>query len=99
MLWARYGLAPGFELMGLPKGMLPAGLEGGAARRWAELVTSLARHCSARYGAREVAGWRWETWNEPDHRDWCGPRPGLDIFLRFRAQQSRRIAEFFCPYS
>ncbi len=34
--------------------------------RWTELVTRLVRHCVNRYGAVEVATWRWELWNEPD---------------------------------
>jgi xylan 1,4-beta-xylosidase len=40
--------------------------------RWQELLFQLARHCVARYGADEVAGWYWELWNEPDGAYWRG---------------------------
>lgn len=34
--------------------------------RWAELVYQFVHHCVERYGAAEVARWRFELWNEPD---------------------------------
>lgn len=34
--------------------------------KWHNLIYELVKHCSARYGASEVAGWYWEVWNEPD---------------------------------
>ncbi len=40
--------------------------------RWAELVYQWVRHCRDRYGAREVASWYWEVWNEPDIGYWRG---------------------------
>lgn len=41
-------------------------------RQWAELVYQWVRHCIARYGREEVAGWYWEVWNEPDIAYWQG---------------------------
>ena len=40
--------------------------------RWAELVYQWVRHSVDRYGAREVASWYWEVWNEPDIGYWGG---------------------------
>jgi xylan 1,4-beta-xylosidase len=34
--------------------------------KWEELVFQWVSHCIARYGRAEVAGWYWETWNEPN---------------------------------
>ena len=40
--------------------------------KWATLVGEWVRHCVQRYGAKEVATWRWEVWNEPDIPYWKG---------------------------
>ncbi|WP_325592513.1 GH39 family glycosyl hydrolase [Puia sp.] len=40
--------------------------------KWAALVGEWVRHCVQRYGAKEVATWRWEVWNEPDIPYWKG---------------------------
>ena len=34
--------------------------------RWMDLISVTAKHCLERYGLREVQGWYWELWNEPD---------------------------------
>ena len=38
--------------------------------KWGELCFQWARHCVERYGATEVAQWRWEVWNEPNIFYW-----------------------------
>lgn len=40
--------------------------------KWAQLVYQWVRHSVDRYGAREVASWYWELWNEPDSGYWQG---------------------------
>jgi xylan 1,4-beta-xylosidase len=40
--------------------------------KWGELVYQWVRHSVERYGADEVASWRWEMWNEPDISYWKG---------------------------
>lgn len=40
--------------------------------KWSELCFQWARHCLERYGANEVAQWRWEVWNEPNIFYWKG---------------------------
>lgn len=41
-------------------------------KKWGELVYQWVKHCVARYGAKEVATWYWEVWNEPDGAYWKG---------------------------
>jgi xylan 1,4-beta-xylosidase len=41
-------------------------------KKWAELVFQWVKHCVARYGAKEVASWYWEVWNEPNIGYWRG---------------------------
>ena len=47
--------------------------------KWSELVYEWAKHDVERYGRGEVAGWYWETWNEPNIGYWQGRR---DEFFR-----------------
>ena len=39
---------------------------------WSELVYQWTQHMVQRYGAKEVATWEWEVWNEPDIFYWHG---------------------------
>jgi xylan 1,4-beta-xylosidase len=41
-------------------------------KKWGELVYQWVKHCVARYGAKEVATWYWEVWNEADGAYWKG---------------------------
>ncbi|MEO6314540.1 MAG: beta-xylosidase [Chitinophagaceae bacterium] len=34
--------------------------------KWGELIYQWVKHCTTRYGAKEVATWYWELWNEPN---------------------------------
>ena len=36
-----------------------------------------------RYGIEYVRRWRFETWNEPDHHDFCGLQFSLASFLGY----------------
>ncbi len=35
-------------------------------KKWAELIYQWVKHSIKRYGKKEVKGWYWEVWNEPD---------------------------------
>lgn len=41
-------------------------------KKWGELVYQWVSHCVERYGKKEVEGWYWEVWNEPDGAYWKG---------------------------
>ncbi|GAB3905139.1 GH39 family glycosyl hydrolase [Mucilaginibacter boryungensis] len=41
-------------------------------KKWGDLVYNWVKHCVNRYGAKEVASWYWEVWNEPDGAYWKG---------------------------
>ncbi|GAB3711576.1 beta-xylosidase [Spirosoma flavus] len=43
--------------------------------KWAELVYQWVKHCTERYGKKEVESWYWELWNEPDISYWRGTLP------------------------
>ena len=36
-----------------------------------------------RFGTDYVRKWNFETWNEPDHKDFCGINFNLDTFLAY----------------
>lgn len=40
--------------------------------KWGELVYQWVKHCTDRYGRKEVESWYWEVWNEPDGAYWKG---------------------------
>jgi xylan 1,4-beta-xylosidase len=41
--------------------------------KWDALITALVRHWTDRYGADEVATWRFEIWNEPNYPGFWHP--------------------------
>ena len=59
--------------------------------RWRELVSALARHAVARYGAREVASWYWEVWNEPDIGYWHGTQEEYLRLYDYSADGLKRV--------
>lgn len=44
--------------------------------RWDGLITALVKHWTKRYGAAQVASWRFEIWNEPNLRLFWQPPEG-----------------------
>lgn len=59
--------------------------------KWAALVSALAQHSLARYGADEVASWLWELWNEPDIFYWRGSREEFFELYDVTASAIRRV--------
>jgi len=42
-------------------------------KKWEELCYEWVKHCISRYGKEEVEKWYWQTWNEPNHKNyWKG---------------------------
>ena len=39
---------------------------------WHDMVHAFTAHCVKRYGIAEVAGWKFEVWNEPNISFWAG---------------------------
>lgn len=39
---------------------------------WQDMVHAFTAHCVKRYGIAEVAGWKFEVWNEPNISFWAG---------------------------
>lgn len=65
-LLVENGLRPFFELMGNPGHYWTDYTDRTQLEAWKRLVRDLALHCIDRYGADEVRGWYFETYNEPD---------------------------------
>lgn len=59
-------------------------------RKWAELVFQWVRHCVARYGKAEVAGWYWEVWNEPNIGYWQSTPEEYFKLYDFSADAAKR---------
>uniref|UniRef100_A0A182JDP4 Glycosyl hydrolases family 39 N-terminal catalytic domain-containing protein n=1 Tax=Anopheles atroparvus TaxID=41427 RepID=A0A182JDP4_ANOAO len=65
----HFGLHPAFELMGVPLGEL--GMATVLSERfWKDLMQQLAGHYLSRFGVEYIAQWRFETWNEPDLKNY-----------------------------
>ena len=67
-LWS-YDLNPGFELMGNPSNFFSDFEDPIQVEVWRQTIAALASHLIERYGAAKLSEWNFETWNEPDHRD------------------------------
>ena len=71
------GLRPFLELMGNPSAMFDNFEDMDQVWAWRNLIAELAARCVARYGAEEVRGWWFESWNEPDLPFWRWGERGL----------------------
>jgi L-iduronidase len=60
------GLVPAFEIMGNPFG----NLKSFEKQSWSTLVRNLLSRYEGIYGAAEVSQWQFETWNEPDLKNY-----------------------------
>lgn len=49
---------------------------------WYDMVRAFTEHCVKRYGVAEVAGWKFEVWNEPNISFWAGSQD--DYFELYR---------------
>jgi xylan 1,4-beta-xylosidase len=58
--------------------------------KWSELCYQWARHCLERYGAAELAEWRWEVWNEPNIFYWKSTPEEYYKLYDFAAEGIRR---------
>ena len=59
-------------------------------KKWGELVYQWVKHCVVRYGAKEVASWYWEVWNEPDGAYWKGTIPEFYKLYDYAADGVKR---------
>lgn len=57
--------------------------------KWSRLVFTYAAHLRDRYGS-QVAGWRWEVWNEPDIPYWHGTAEEYDRLYDVSAAAIRK---------
>ncbi|XP_048639968.1 alpha-L-iduronidase isoform X8 [Marmota marmota marmota] len=76
-------LLPGFELMGSPSGRFSDFEDKLQLVQWRDLVSLLARRYIGRYGLAQVSKWNFETWNEPDHKDFDNVSMTTQGFLNY----------------
>lgn len=57
---------------------------------WSELVYHWVRHMVHRYGAKQVAQWQWEVWNEPNIGYWHGSLAEYCKFYDYTAAAVKR---------
>lgn len=62
-------------------------------KKWAELVYQWVLHSVQRYGAKEVASWYWEVWNEPNIGYWKGTPEEYLMLYDYAADAVKRA----CP--
>ncbi|XP_053146576.1 alpha-L-iduronidase isoform X2 [Hemicordylus capensis] len=82
LLWENK-LHPGFELMGSPSGYFTDFEDKEQVIHWKNLIVQLAKRYIERYGLKHVAKWNFETWNEPDHRDFDNVSMTVNGFLNY----------------
>ncbi|KAH3707956.1 hypothetical protein DPMN_067377 [Dreissena polymorpha] len=82
LLYAN-GLRPGFELMGNPSGLFKDFEDKTSLMMWRDLVTQTAQRYIDQYGVGWVSQWNFETWNEPDCRDFDNGNMTVQGFLNY----------------
>ncbi|XP_022096558.1 alpha-L-iduronidase-like isoform X2 [Acanthaster planci] len=81
-LWSN-GLRPGFELMGNPSNWFTDFEDTDQVYVWRDMVTALAKRYIDKYGLDYVAKWNFESWNEPDHKDFDNLNFTVQGFLNY----------------
>lgn len=61
-------------------------------KQWSTLIDRLVTHCVERYGSREVAGWFFEVWNEPNLSSfWSGTQREYFKLYRHTAEAIKNV--------
>lgn len=79
----KYGLKPGFEIMGNPSQYFNDFENETQVMQWRDLVNIIAKRYIDKYGLQYVQQWNFESWNEPDHKDFDGLNITIPGFLNY----------------
>lgn len=79
----KLNLNPGFELMGSPSKYFKDFDDDKQVMEWMEFVENLAKRYIGMFGLKNVAEWNFETWNEPDHKDFDEVKMSVNGFLKY----------------
>jgi xylan 1,4-beta-xylosidase len=61
--------------------------------KWAQLVTSFAKHCIEKFGIAEVSTWYFEVWNEPNIKaTWDGTKSQYFAMYKATAQAIKAVS-------
>jgi xylan 1,4-beta-xylosidase len=58
---------------------------------WHDMVHAFTDHCVKRYGIAEVAGWKFEVWNEPNIGFWAGTQEEYFELYRQSAAAIKKV--------
>ena len=58
---------------------------------WHDMVFAFTEHCVKRYGIAEVAGWKFEVWNEPNISFWAGSQEQYFELYRQSASAVKKV--------
>lgn len=89
----QLGLKPGFELMGNPSGFFKNFDDKNFVYYWKDLVKQLAKRYIDEYGLGWLMDWNFETWNEPDCRDFDKLHMTVQGFLNYYDACSEGLRE------
>ncbi|XP_077378095.1 alpha-L-iduronidase isoform X1 [Festucalex cinctus] len=82
LLWIN-GLRPGFELMGSVSNYFTDFEDKAQVFKWRDLVYLIAKRYIEKYGLASVSQWNFETWNEPNNRDFDNVSMSIQGFLNY----------------
>ncbi|XP_041792467.1 alpha-L-iduronidase isoform X1 [Chelmon rostratus] len=82
LLWIN-GLRPGFELMGSVSNYFTDFEDKSQVMEWRNLVYLIARRYIDRFGLGSISQWNFETWNEPNNRDFDNVTMSIQGFLNY----------------
>ncbi|XP_058832081.1 alpha-L-iduronidase-like [Topomyia yanbarensis] len=85
----EFGLHPGIELMGAPGNIYPMEKKRRFSYFWTDLTMQIALRYLHRFGVEYVANWRFETWNEPDLKNYNTLNFTTDEYINYL--QSARL--------
>lgn len=89
----KYKLKPGFELMGSPSNIFTNFDDEAQVKEWQRFVTTLATRYVKMFGLEDVSQWNFETWNEPDHKDFDDVKMSVKGFLKYYDASSKGLGE------
>lgn len=84
-------LVLGFELMGSPSSRFTNFDNDTQLTEYSQLVTMIASRYVRLFGIEFVSNWRFETWNEPDHKDYDDVVMTVDGFIKYYNTSSEAL--------
>ena len=65
---------------------------------WAQVIESLVRHLTNRYGEEEIKKWYFEVWNEPDHPSFFHSDDRMNEYFKIYEDAARAVKKVCSEY-